>query len=112
MGVSRDPQYGTVVTVGIGGLFADLLDDVVVRLGPVRRASARAMLLELRGRGLLAGWRGQPRVAVDQAATAIARLSRLGAALSPWVESIEVNPLLVGVDGVMALDGVAVLFAR
>jgi acyl-CoA synthetase (NDP forming) len=110
-GVRQDPQYGPVVTVGLGGVLAEVLDDVRLRLGPIARPTAREMLRELRGRALLEGWRGSAPVALDAAAGAIAGLSRLGASLSPWVDSIEINPLLVTPEGAMALDGVAVLSA-
>jgi acyl-CoA synthetase (NDP forming) len=109
VGVSRDPQFGPVVTVGLGGVLAEVLDDVAVRLGPVSVPAARAMLRDLRGSRLLRGWRGRPPLAMDQAARAISDLSKLGAALSPWVDSLEVNPLLVTEAGALALDAVAVL---
>jgi acyl-CoA synthetase (NDP forming) len=103
VGVRRDPRFGPVLMVGIGGIHAELLRDVAVALAPVGEAEAERLLRSLRGSPLLTGACGLPVLDVAGAAAAAALLSRFAAA-RPAIEEIEVNPLLVTADGVFALD--------
>ena len=107
VGTRRDPRFGPVVLVGIGGLYAEILDDVAVALAPVDADGARELLLSLRGAALLTGARGRPPLAIAAAADAVAALARLGAA-RPDLDEIEVNPLLVTPSGAVALDARAI----
>ncbi len=104
IGFGRDPRVGPVVTVGLGGIFAELHRDTSVRPAPIDAASAREMLRELRGGAILEGFRGRPAGDVAALAQAIADVSRL--ALHPCVEEAEINPLLVCAEGkgVVMLD--------
>jgi acetate---CoA ligase (ADP-forming) len=103
VGMRRDRRFGPIVLVGVGGVYAEILDDVVVALAPVDADRARELLLSLRGAALLAGARGRPPVAVAAAAQVIAAVSLLGAS-SPDIDEIEINPLLVTRAGAVALD--------
>jgi acyl-CoA synthetase (NDP forming) len=104
-GVTRDPVFGPVVLLGLGGIYVETMRDTTTRLAPVDPAGARAMVGDLRGAGLLTGARGRPPLAVDGLADAVAALSRFAAA-HPEVASVEVNPLVVWEDEVAALDAV------
>ncbi len=108
VGTRRDPLFGPLVMVGLGGVTAELFQDVAIRLAPVDPAEAEAMLRELRSWPLLDGWRGAPRADIAAAANAISGLSILAAANADSVETIEINPLRVlpAGDGVLALDAV------
>jgi acyl-CoA synthetase (NDP forming) len=103
VGVRRDPRFGPVLLVGIGGLYAELLADVAVALAPVGAEEAAELLRSLRGAGLLTGARGRPPLDLDAAARAAAALSRF-AAERPELAEIEINPLLVTERGALALD--------
>lgn len=105
VGVSRDPVFGPVVLVGLGGVHVETLGDTVTRLAPVDAAEARAMVSELRGSALLTGTRGRPAADLGALAGALVRLSAF-AVEHPEVTSAEVNPLVVWPDGVVALDAV------
>lgn len=94
LGGRRDPQFGPVVSVGLGGTLVELLDDVALRLAPVDRAEAMAMLAETRAARLLAGWRGAPLADTEAVVDAIQHLSMLLAAY-PEILEIDVNPLIV-----------------
>lgn len=109
VGTRRDPVFGPVVTVGAGGVLAELLDDVCVRPAPVDAAAASRMLHATRVGRLLAGWRGAP--AADEAALArqVARLSQLAWAARERVAAIELNPVLARPDGAFALDALIVI---
>jgi acetyl coenzyme A synthetase (ADP forming)-like protein len=103
VGLVRDAQFGPLVMVGFGGIYVEVLGDTAARIAPVSVAEAGVMLGELRMASVLGGIRGEP--AVDRAAlaAAVAGLSRLGADLSELAE-IEINPLMAGPDGAVAID--------
>ncbi|TCK25822.1 acetate--CoA ligase family protein [Pseudonocardia endophytica] len=105
VGVSRDPVFGPVVLLGLGGVYVETLGDTVTRLAPVDDDGARAMIDELRGSALLTGSRGRPAADIGALATALVRLSEF-AVEHPEVVSAEVNPLVVWTDGAAALDTV------
>ncbi len=107
IGVQRDPVFGPVVMVGLGGIHVESLRDVSMRLCPVTPAEAEAMLRELKGFALLAGGRGEP-LDVPAAADAVSRLSRLASAHAGAIDSIDVNPYLLMKRGGIALDAVIV----
>ncbi len=103
VGARWDPRFGPVALVGMGGVLAELVPDVAVALGPLDAAAAELLIRRLRTAPLLTGYRGRPAVDVPAAASTLARLSAWAAA-HPEVREIEVNPLLVGREGVLGLD--------
>jgi len=107
-GAKRDPRFGAVVLVGLGGVYAEILDDVAVALAPVDERTAERLIRSLRGAPLLAGARGRRAVDIAAAARAVAALSRAAAAC-PEILEIEVNPLLVSDSGTLGLDARIVL---
>jgi acetate---CoA ligase (ADP-forming) len=106
-GVTWDASLGPVLTVGMGGIMAEILDDVVHALAPADEARVTRMLGQLRGRALLHGPRGRRPVDIKACAAAIAALSRVAAA-RPDLVTIEVNPFLAGPKGTVALDALIV----
>jgi acyl-CoA synthetase (NDP forming) len=114
VGVKRDPVFGPVVVVGLGGVLVEALADSQVAVAPVDTDTARQLLLSLRGSRLLGALRGKPPRDVDAAAEVIARLSWLAVDLSEDVAELDVNPLLLGPhgDGVTAVDALALLSSR
>ncbi len=111
VGVRRDPRFGPIVLVGLGGVFAEILRDVRCALGPVTAAAAKELLLSLRGAALLTGARGRRPVDLDAAADVVARLSFLASA-HPEVTEIECNPVAATPYGALALDARLVLGAE
>lgn len=103
VGVRRDPRFGPVVLVGLGGLYTEVLRDIRCSLGPVSAAQARELLLELRGAPLLTGVRGRPAVDLDAAADVVARLSAFAVA-HPEIAEIECNPVAATPSGATCLD--------
>ena len=108
VGVTRDPVFGPVVLLGLGGVHVEALADTVTRLAPVHAGAARTMVAELRGSALLTGARGRPAADLDALARALAGLSAFALA-HPEVVSAEVNPLVVWPDGAAALDAVLIV---
>ena len=119
VGVTRDPQWGLAIAVGLGGIFAEAVADVAVRLLPVTDSDIEEMLTELRGSAVLAGIRGEPAVDRGALVSAIARIAdaawwlgdTLGDALDGTLESLEVNPLRADHSGAEALDALVVFGA-
>lgn len=103
VGCRRDPRFGPLLLVGLGGIYAEILHDTVIALGPVDQENAEALIRGLRGAPLLLGARGRPPLDVVGAADFAAKLSQL-AASHPEIAELEVNPLLVLPDRVVALD--------
>jgi acyl-CoA synthetase (NDP forming) len=108
VGAKRDPRFGPVALVGVGGLYAEIVADVAVGLAPVAAADAERLLRSLRAAPLLTGTRGRPPLDLGGAARAAAIVSRV-AAECPEIAEIEVNPLLVTPDGAIGLDARVVL---
>ncbi|MEV4396404.1 acetate--CoA ligase family protein [Nonomuraea sp. NPDC049607] len=105
VGARRDVVFGPLVLVGLGGTVAEALADVTVRLAPLSPGEAARMPSELAGRALLAGWRGGPVLDPDDLGTIVSRLGDLLAA-NPLLDEIEVNPLRLTPQGLIALDAV------
>jgi acetate---CoA ligase (ADP-forming) len=106
VGARRDLQFGALVLVGIGGVLAEVLDDVVLRLAPIDAGHARAMLDELRGARLLDGVRGRRSVNRSAMAELIAALGRALEANPTWRE-VDINPVIAGREAV-AVDALIV----
>jgi acetate---CoA ligase (ADP-forming) len=106
LAAKNDGVFGPVTMVGIGGIFVEILKDVVLRVGAVDADEAQRMLKELKGYALLAGTRGRPAADLDAAAEAIAAFSAYALANAGRFESIEINPLVVRPrgHGAVALD--------
>ena len=111
IGCRWDSRFGPLLTVGMGGLYAELLADTQTVLAPVDEQTVARLLRALRGAPLLEGARGRPPLDLAAAARAAAALSRYAAA-HPEVASVEVNPLLVLSRGVVGLDARLVLFGE
>lgn len=103
VGCKRDPRFGPLLLVGLGGIHAELLRDVAVTLAPAGPDEVEEMVRSLRGATLLLGARGRPALDVRAAAAAASALSHLAAA-RPDIREVEVNPLLVQESGVVGLD--------
>jgi acyl-CoA synthetase (NDP forming) len=102
LGLRRDPVYGVTLTVGMGGVMAELLADTVTLVLPVSGAQVLEALQGLRLWPLLDGYRGRPKADVS---ALVAMAVRLGALMAEGgFEEIEINPVLVGVDGAVAVD--------
>ena len=103
LGLRRDPAFGHVAMVGLGGIFVEVLKDVAFARCPLDGTDALAMLDSLKARAILDGARGRPKVDRDKMAAALVALSRLAAA-HPEIEELDLNPVFAGPDGVVAVD--------
>jgi acetyltransferase len=108
IGALNNPSFGPIVVVGMGGVHAEILRDVARRYAPLAIEQAREMILSLKGARLLQGYRGAAARDIDALADAVARLSWMAVDHENAISEIEINPLMVGVQGrgVTAVDAV------
>ncbi|MEX2650525.1 MAG: acetate--CoA ligase family protein [Alphaproteobacteria bacterium] len=107
-GMVRDQQFGPLVMIGAGGTLIEVLRDRVVALPPFDAAEARRLIDRLGVRRLLDGVRGKPGVDIDALATSFARFSVLAATLGSAIAEIDVNPVIAGAEGCVAVDALVV----
>jgi acyl-CoA synthetase (NDP forming) len=108
-GLFHDSQFGPVVMFGLGGIFTEAIDDVVFRLAPVGEVQARSMVREIKSRKLLDAFRGEAPVNEETLVRVLMGLSSL-AMENPRVAEVDINPLLVTLEGeVCAVDALVVL---
>jgi hypothetical protein len=108
LGIARDPALGPLIVAGAGGVLAELLADRVVALPPVDHCGALRMLRRLRVSALLDGARGQPPADLDGIASAITGLSALACELGDGLDALDINPLICGPGGAVAVDALIV----
>ena len=110
-GLHRDPQFGMTVMMGLGGVLAEAVADVALRLVPLTRRDALDLIDDLRTQALLGSFRGEP--AVDRNALADVVLALAAAAEDhPEILSADLNPLIV-VDGLpIAVDALVEVVDR
>lgn len=107
IGALRDPQFGPLVMVGLGGIFVEVLKDVSFRICPIERIDALEMLEELKGKALLDGARGQTPVSRE---AIIGTLLKIGGengllmTLGSEIAEADINPLIVSATGAVAVD--------
>ena len=103
-GMIQDEQFGPLVMVGMGGVLAEVMGDVRFALPPFGVAQARRMIDGLAGCGLLGGPRNTAAADVCALAHALSRFSVLVDELASYLHTVDVNPVIAGADGVMAVD--------
>jgi acyl-CoA synthetase (NDP forming) len=96
-GLADDPTFGMTVVVGVGGILAEAVKDVSIRLVPIERVDAEDMIDELATQALLGAFRGEPPVDRDALVDILLGLSRAAEA-EPSIASADLNPLII-VDG-------------
>ncbi|NIM07070.1 MAG: CoA-binding protein [Armatimonadetes bacterium] len=102
LGMSRDPQFGPLIMFGLGGIYVEVLKDVVFRVAPFGKREAREMIGEIRAYPLLAGVRGERPADINAIEEALLRLSQLVSDF-PEIVEMDINPLKVGEPGTGAV---------
>jgi acetyl coenzyme A synthetase (ADP forming)-like protein len=97
LGLSRS-SFGPLLMFGLGGIFVEVFQDVIFRLGPIGRNEARRMIKEIKGHKLLDGFRGRPKADIEALEKAVVSLSDM-AANHPEIKEMDINPLLVHPEG-------------
>ena len=105
IGMNRDPQFGPLVTCGLGGIYVEALKDVTFRVAPFTRLDAQAMLKEIRSKALLEGVRGKPPIDKEAIVNTLLRMGQLVQEF-PEIAEFDINPLIVYPkdQGAIAID--------
>ena len=105
VGMNRDPQFGPLVTFGLGGIYVEILKDVTFRVAPFSRLEAEEMQGEIRARALLEGVRGQPPLDKNAITETLLRVAQLVQDF-PMIAEMDINPLMVypNDQGAVAID--------
>jgi len=103
LGIARDPTFGPVLLVGMGGLWVEVMQDVQRALCPVSTEQAAQMFSQLQGAALLQGARGRPMADVQALAVMAASLSRF-AMEHPEIAALDINPVMAQHSSALAVD--------
>ncbi len=108
MGIMRDPVFGPIAMFGLGGIFVEILKDVVFRRCPFGPDVAEEMIRSIKGAPLLLGARGRKKADVKALAETLSRLSAFAVAAGPTLQSIDLNPVFAMPEGegAFAVDAV------
>ncbi len=98
LGVNRYPGFGHLLMFGFGGIYVELFKNVVFRLAPIGRNTARRMIRSIKGYELLTGFRGKPRTDIQEIERLLVGLSRL-VEDNPEIKELDINPLFVHEEG-------------
>lgn len=99
LGISRDPQWGPLLMVGLGGVLVEALGDVALAPVPLDRTAARALLGRLKAAQVLGPFRGQPAADTDALVELMVRLSHFAADYADEIAEIDLNPVIVHAEG-------------
>lgn len=110
VGMLRDPTFGPTVMFGLGGVFVELMKDVVFRIAPVTKEDALEMITKIRGFPLLSGFRGSKPLDIDSLAELISTVSRIGVEV-PEIDQMDLNPVIVYENGFLIVDARIILKA-
>jgi acetyltransferase len=105
VGARRDPVFGPIVLLGLGGTIAEALADVAIAGVPLSTADGTALVDQLAGAAVLRGWRGGPAADVGELTAVLAALGQL-LVEHPHLDEVEINPLRITRHGLVALDAV------
>jgi acyl-CoA synthetase (NDP forming) len=108
LGVRRDPQFGPVIIIGMGGVLAEVVKDVTFALPPFDDSHARRCVDRLRLRPALDGLRGSARRDIEAFCSFAARFSAMVHALQNEIREVDINPVIVGEHGCVAVDALVV----
>ena len=108
MGIMQDPVFGPIAMFGLGGIFVEILKDVVFRRCPFGPDVAEEMIRSIKGAPLLLGARGRNKADVKALADTLSRLSAFAVAAGPKLASIDINPVFAMPEGegAFAVDAV------
>ena len=110
IGLHRDNLVGPIITVGAGGVFAEVYRDISLRPTPITLATAHEMIAEVKGFAALRGYRGGQTTDLETLAQAITAVSQLGQYAQ--IAEAEINPLLICEDKVVMVDALIRIAAR
>jgi len=109
VGIQGESELGPVVAVGLGGIFVEVLDRVEGLLAPFTRSDADELIARFDDVGVIAGLRGRPGWPRDAIAELLVAVGQLAAGGRNWIASMDLNPIIVTEDGLVAVDALCLL---
>jgi acyl-CoA synthetase (NDP forming) len=110
IGMTKDPTFGAALMFGLGGIFVEVLEDVVFRIAPISRSDAYDMIREIKAYKILTGVRGNPPVDVDALVNILRKVSDL-VVHHPEIGQLDLNPVIVYPQGAKIVDARIILEA-
>ena len=107
-GFLREPAFGGVAVFGLGGIFAEALNDTAFRLAPIRKSDAIDMVKDIRASAMLGEIRGGKAVDLDSLASIVRTISFIGT-LHPEISEIDVNPIIIDGSKPVVVDALVIL---
>ncbi len=109
-GMKRDDTFGTILLVGIGGVFVELVRDVSMRIPPLTKKICNEMIEELKGKKLLEGFRGKSKVNKEAIVDILLKLSKLSLE-NKDIKEIDFNPIIAGKEKSYVVDARVIKYA-
>ena len=109
VGAKSDFQFGPIVLLGSGGTAVEIFRDVVLGMAPLEEKDAASMVGRLKARPLLEGYRGTPPIDMGELTRLLVRFSRLAMEMEPFVESVDLNPVLCSSTRAVVADARIIL---
>jgi acetate---CoA ligase (ADP-forming) len=103
-GIIDDPAFGPAICFGLGGVFVEILHDTVTEMAPLSHADALAMIQRIKAAAILEGARGRERADIDALADLLVALGRFALANRGRFRALDLNPIIVGSSGAVAVD--------
>jgi len=107
VGLKKDAQFGHALMFGLGGIFVEIYKDVSFRVTPIDKKEALEMISEIKGYPILKGFRGRKPADVDAVADVLVSVSEM--AQKENIVELDINPLIVGEKGAIAVDARAMV---
>lgn len=109
VGLTRDPQFGPCVMLGIGGMMTEVFEDIAFRMAPFGKIEAKDMTEELRFKAILGAFRGQKPIDMDMLCRTLIAVGQIGLELDT-VSELDINPMIITPEGrVVAVDALVLL---
>ncbi len=107
-GMTRDPQFGPCVMFGLGGIFTEILKDIVFRVAPLEKRDALEMTQEIKAHKILGAVRGMPAADMDLLCDILVKVGEIGME-NEFIQEIDINPLILSGTKPVAVDALIVL---
>ncbi len=109
VGLTRDPQFGPCIMLGIGGIMTEVFEDTAFRMAPLEMTEAKDMTEELRFKAIFGAFRGQKPVDMEMLCRTLIAVGRIGLELEA-VSELDINPMIIAPEGrVVAVDALVLL---
>ncbi len=109
IGARIDEQFGAVVVLGIGGVGVEIYNDTAIRMAPLKEKDVASMVADIRGQKLITGFRGSDPVDMNTLTSLLMDFSNLVMELEPYIESIDLNPVICAGSRCISADARMIL---